>query len=71
MLNDGKRYNPALDSWQGISAVNAPAPRINNTAVWTGSQMLIWGGYQDYGLSYFNDTWAYTPGTVMYLYQRP
>ena len=71
LVNDGKRYNPALDSWQGISAVNAPPGRENHTAVWTGTQMLIWGGYGYFLGTWFNDNWAYTPGTVMYLYQRP
>jgi hypothetical protein len=31
--------------------------------------MIVWGGYD--GVSYYNDTFSYTPGRVMYLYQRP
>jgi hypothetical protein len=30
--------------------------------------MIVWGGN---GGSYLNDTWSYTPGKVMFLYQRP
>ena len=46
----------------------APAPRSNHVAVWTGGQMLVWGGA---GASPFNDTLSYTPSRVLYLYQRP
>lgn len=32
------------DAWQMRSLDNAPSARIFHTAVWTGSEMLIWGG---------------------------
>ncbi|MDI6787877.1 MAG: fibronectin type III domain-containing protein [Planctomycetota bacterium] len=41
---DGARYNPATNSWQLITTVNAPEDRINHTAIWIGSKMIIWGG---------------------------
>jgi N-acetylneuraminic acid mutarotase len=44
-LNTGGRYNPATDTWASTSMNNAPTGRINHTAVWTGSEMIIWGGY--------------------------
>jgi hypothetical protein len=31
--------------------------------------MIVWGGWN--GSSAFNDTFSYTPGRVLYLYQRP
>ena len=37
------RYDPASGSWQ--TATDAPTG-IHQKAVWTGSQMLVWGGYQ-------------------------
>src|SRR5438093_12631892 len=43
-LNTGGRYNPGTDSWTATSTTNAPNPRINHTAVWTGSEMIVWGG---------------------------
>ena len=43
-LNTGGRYNPATDSWNPISAVNAPDGRTDHVAVWTGSSMIVWGG---------------------------
>ena len=31
--------------------------------------MIVWGGFGN-GV-HFNDTWSYTPGKTMYLYQKP
>ena len=44
-LNTGGRYNPTTDSWTNTSTINAPDPRRGSRAVWTGSEMIIWGGY--------------------------
>src|SRR6266496_837575 len=44
-LNTGGSCNPATDSWAATSTINAPIGRVNHTAVWTGSEMIIWGGY--------------------------
>jgi len=46
---EGARYNPATDVWTPMTLVNAPVPRDSHAAVWTGSEMLIWGGFWDYG----------------------
>ncbi|HEU5180159.1 MAG TPA: MopE-related protein, partial [Candidatus Polarisedimenticolia bacterium] len=43
-LNTGGRYDPTTDSWLPTSLVGAPSARYGHTAVWTGSQVLIWGG---------------------------
>jgi N-acetylneuraminic acid mutarotase len=43
-LNDGARYNPVTDTWQALMLSNAPEARAEHTAVWTGSEMIIWGG---------------------------
>jgi N-acetylneuraminic acid mutarotase len=43
--NDGGLYDPATDSWKPMSLVRAPEGRAGPIAVWTGSQMLIWGGH--------------------------
>jgi N-acetylneuraminic acid mutarotase len=43
-INSGGRYNPTTDSWQRTTGLNAPGPRMGHTAVWTGSEMIIWGG---------------------------
>ncbi len=44
-LGTGGRYNPATDSWTATSTTGAPIRRSNSTAVWTGSEMIVWGGY--------------------------
>lgn len=43
-FNDGGRYNPATDRWTRIAIEGAPLPRYWHTAVWTGQEMIIWGG---------------------------
>jgi len=43
-FNTGGRYNPIRDSWTATSTTNAPSRRWQQTAVWTGSEMIIWGG---------------------------
>jgi len=43
------------DSWQPISGVGSPSPRFfwfADTSIWTGTEMLIWGGATDgFGLN--------------------
>ena len=43
--NGGGRYDPATDGWMPMSAFHAPDGRWNHTAVWTGSEMVVWGGH--------------------------
>src|SRR5919108_666632 len=44
VLGDGARYRPAVDVWSPMPAEGAPSPRAGHTAVWTGSELLVWGG---------------------------
>jgi N-acetylneuraminic acid mutarotase len=46
-FDSGGRYDAAIDSWTATSTANAPLARWAHTAVWTGSEMLVWGGYND------------------------
>ena len=43
-LNTGGRYEPSTDIWTTTSTLNAPEARTSHTAVWTGSEMIVWGG---------------------------
>ena len=43
-FNTGGRYNPSTNSWKPTTTQNAPYKRSSHTAVWTGSEMIIWGG---------------------------
>ena len=42
--NTGGRYNPVSDIWATTTTAGAPAARIDHTAVWTGTKMIVWGG---------------------------
>jgi len=48
--NTGGRYNPATNTWTPMTIANAPEPRSFHTAVWTGEEMIVWGGISDWGL---------------------
>src|SRR5438309_2225030 len=48
------------DTWTPTSLTNAPDSRSNHTAVWTGSEMMAWGGG---GNGVLNTGGRYNPGT--------
>lgn len=48
-VNQGFAYDPARDSWRELSSVGAPSPRQQHTAVWTGKDLIIWGGAEAMG----------------------
>lgn len=58
---DGARYNPSTDTWQPIATAGAPSARYGHSAVWTGSEMIVWGGGAS-GLTR-NDGARYNPST--------
>lgn len=42
---DGGRYDPVGNAWLGsTSTLGAPTPRHGHTGVWSGTEMVIWGG---------------------------
>jgi N-acetylneuraminic acid mutarotase len=43
-LNTGGRYDPSTDNWQPTSVAGAPSARWFHPAVWSGSEMIVWGG---------------------------
>ena len=61
MLGDGARYNPTTNTWSPISAVGTPAGRFQATAVWTGTEMIVWGGSD--GSAMLNSGARYNPST--------
>src|SRR6267154_2085882 len=61
-LNTGGRYNPSTDTWTATGTTNAPIGRDFHTAVWTGSEMIVWGGEGDNFIS-LNTGGRYNPGT--------
>jgi len=57
-LNTGWKYNPSTDSWIATSTTNAPTARVAHTALWTGGEMIVWGG-----LTFDNTGGRYNPAT--------
>jgi hypothetical protein len=41
---NGYSYRPSTDSWSVFSEIGSPEPRTDGTAIWTGSEMILWGG---------------------------
>lgn len=58
--NSGGRYNPATDTWTAMSTSGAPEPREHHAAVWTGTRMIVWGGF---GTELLNTGGIYDPAT--------
>src|SRR4029453_2238589 len=51
---------PRTDNWTATTTVNAPSGRVSHTAVWNGSEMIIWGGEN---ASFLNNGGRYNPTT--------
>jgi hypothetical protein len=63
MVNVGGRYDPTADAWTGTtSLVGAPSPRWGHSAVWTGKEMILWGGSPG-GAGLYADGYRYDPTT--------
>jgi hypothetical protein len=43
-LSGGARYSPSGDSWSPLTTNGEPGPRSDHTAIWTGREMILWGG---------------------------
>jgi len=61
-LNTGGRYDPAMNSWAATETTNAPDGRSSHTAVWTGSEMIVWGGSLNFMFG-LNTGGKYDPST--------
>jgi hypothetical protein len=59
--NTGGQYDPGADTWTATSVgANVPGARHNHTAVWTGTKMIVWGGYNN-SSGYTNTGGQYDP----------
>jgi hypothetical protein len=59
LLNDGARFNPAASTWTALPTTGAPPGRDWHMAVWSGTEMIVWGGFN--GNSCLSDQWFYYP----------
>src|SRR6185503_5110428 len=54
----------ASNTWTEVTSVGAPSTRYLHTAVWTGSEMIVWGGIESSSLNTggrynpANETWT-------------
>jgi len=63
LLGDGFRYDPAADAWSIMSSAGAPSPRHEHVAVWTGTEMILWGGRTLDPSGWLSDGARYDPET--------
>lgn len=72
----GALFSPSTDLWTEISSLGAPSERSFMHGVWTGSEILMWGGRRDFlpkmskvaesdrGIWFYSpskDSWSYLP----------
>jgi hypothetical protein len=60
--NSGARYDPIGDHWTAIETTGAPSGRFAHSGVWSGTEMIVWGGG-----SYDNTGGRYDPATDSWL----
>ena len=70
-FNDGARFDPVRGLWTSLTLTGAAPGRYDHSAVWTGSEMIVWGGYNQTSVDLPNIPFLYSPGATVYLYQRP
>lgn len=64
-LNTGAVFSPATNTWTALLQTGAPAARSNHSAVWTGSEMIVWGGGATNQLAdMFNDGARYSTSKI-------
>jgi Kelch motif len=60
--NDAWRWEPSLGSW--VQATRGPTtsdePRRRHSAVWSGDELLVWGGVDASGVA-LSDGWRFSP----------
>lgn len=61
-FDTGGRYNPSSDSWTATSTTNAPTARAEHSAIWNGSEMIVWSGHSQSG-NPVNNGARYNPST--------
>jgi hypothetical protein len=61
-LNSGALYDPRTDEWRMIALdANTPSPRSEASAAWTGTIVVVWGGYEASSGQALSDGAIYDP----------
>ena len=63
-LNDGASFDPVTDTWRPLTTDGAPSARMHHSAIWTGSEMIVWGGGASHVLGFTNTGGRYNPATA-------
>ena len=66
---EGGKYNPSTDSWTAMTTANVPSGRGKHTAVWSGQEMIVWGGISSIlsDAYYLSSGGRYNPSTDTWL----
>jgi hypothetical protein len=59
-FGDGRIFDPALGTWTVMSSIGAPGARREMQTAWTGSKVIVWGGFSSVTLG---DGKLYDPAT--------
>lgn len=59
--NTGARYNPSTNAWTTMSTTGAPSARDSHSAIWTGTEFIVWGGWN--GSASLGNGARYNPAT--------
>jgi hypothetical protein len=60
----GATYDPGTDAWESLPTPVDNVGRESHTAIWTGSEMIVWGGSRGggpNGMRYLNSGALYRP----------
>ena len=63
IYTDGAMYDPEKNAWQSVNTTGSPSARIAQSTAWTGSRMIVWGGYLPNGVVALNSGAAFDPAT--------
>ena len=70
-FNDGLEYDLSTDSWTTFNLAGAPTARSRAASVWTGDQLLIFGGLTAGNVNVQDPAALISPGKrFFYLYQK-
>lgn len=61
--NTGSSFDPLTNNWTALPITKAPSARGQHTALWTGTEMVIYGGFQSGGIEYNVEASRYVPST--------
>jgi hypothetical protein len=67
----GGRYNPSSDTWTPTNLTGAPEARYDQQSVWTGSRMVVWGGWGGALDDLLNTGGIYNPSTDTWVATDP